>query len=254
MIKIGKQIKMYRAQKGLTQEKLAEVLGVSFQAISRWENDVTYPDINMLPSLATFFDVSVDDLLGMEDLRNEKDIARVHGEVHKMIKEGNTAEAIDTLREALKKYPHNHGIMSELSLALTIYRNYNVSETDLKEAIRISEFLLDKCVNDKIRSTVKANLPYVYQKAGYEKRALDIAQTLPHVWESREMLLPDFMDSESQQELLKDGVKKCVNAFYEKLNASRDSMTELLMTGPKHYENVSFEEKIKCMVDFVLND
>jgi len=61
-MEIGKRIKQLRIQKGVTQEALANELGVTAQAISRWENGTTMPDIIMLPKLAVQFGISIDDL------------------------------------------------------------------------------------------------------------------------------------------------------------------------------------------------
>ncbi len=66
---IGKRIGLLRRQKGLTQEELANHMGVSPQAVSKWENDQTCPDISALPKLAQLFGVTVDELLsGKEEL------------------------------------------------------------------------------------------------------------------------------------------------------------------------------------------
>ena len=66
---IGKRIGLLRRQKGLTQEELASHMGVSPQAVSKWENDQTCPDISALPKLARLLGVSVDELLsGKEEL------------------------------------------------------------------------------------------------------------------------------------------------------------------------------------------
>lgn len=62
-IKIGEIIKALRKEKGLSQESLAEVCGVSMQAVSKWENELSYPDITFLPRLADYFEVTVDYLL-----------------------------------------------------------------------------------------------------------------------------------------------------------------------------------------------
>lgn len=62
MNSIGKTIQCLRKAKGVTQEKMAQQIGVSFQAISKWENDSTMPDILMLPVIAGYFGVSIDDL------------------------------------------------------------------------------------------------------------------------------------------------------------------------------------------------
>lgn len=58
--------KVLRKDKQLTQEQVAEIFGVSPQAISRWENATSYPDITLLPNIAAFFETTVDDLLGVK--------------------------------------------------------------------------------------------------------------------------------------------------------------------------------------------
>ena len=66
---IGKRIALLRKEKGLTQEELASHMGVSPQAVSKWENDQTCPDISALPKLARLFGVTVDELLsGKQEL------------------------------------------------------------------------------------------------------------------------------------------------------------------------------------------
>ncbi len=59
---IGKNIRQRRQQKGATQEQLAEYLGVSYQAVSKWENEANTPDIQLLPKIAKFFGTSIDAL------------------------------------------------------------------------------------------------------------------------------------------------------------------------------------------------
>ena len=60
---IGKNIKRLRQNKGITQEQLGEVLGVSSQAVSKWENETAFPDITILPELAEYFGISIDELM-----------------------------------------------------------------------------------------------------------------------------------------------------------------------------------------------
>ena len=73
-IKINEQIAFLRKQKGLTQEELAGVLGVTNQAVSKWESAQCCPDIQLLPDIAKLFDVSVDELLGYTPVSTTEDI------------------------------------------------------------------------------------------------------------------------------------------------------------------------------------
>lgn len=63
---VGKKIAALRKEKGMTQDDIAEKLNVSPQAVSKWENDISYPDIMLLPKIAQLLDTTVDDLLSSE--------------------------------------------------------------------------------------------------------------------------------------------------------------------------------------------
>ena len=65
---IGENIKRMRRKRNLTQEEMAAHLGISFQSVSKWERGDGYPDITMLPALANYFGISVDELLGMSEI------------------------------------------------------------------------------------------------------------------------------------------------------------------------------------------
>ena len=65
-LSIGKIIYAKRKELGLTQEELAEYLGISKPAVSKWESGQSYPDITLLPVIASYFNISVDCLLGYE--------------------------------------------------------------------------------------------------------------------------------------------------------------------------------------------
>lgn len=66
-MEIGKQIKNLRTEKGVTQEELANYLGISYQAVSKWENNVTSPDIQLLPLISVYFGITIDKLFEMPD-------------------------------------------------------------------------------------------------------------------------------------------------------------------------------------------
>ena len=81
-IKIGSKIKMLRKKNGLTQEQLAESIGVSFQAVSKWENDISLPDITLVPVIANFFCVSTDEVLCYDSTEKDNEIKRIVNEAY----------------------------------------------------------------------------------------------------------------------------------------------------------------------------
>lgn len=66
-VKLSEQIQAYRKKMGLTQEQLAERMGVTNQAVSKWETEQSYPDIQLLPELAELFGITLDQLFGREE-------------------------------------------------------------------------------------------------------------------------------------------------------------------------------------------
>ena len=109
-IKIGECIKILRGNKGVSQETLADVCGVSMQAVSKWENGQSYPDISILPVLAEYFNVSLDTLLtGDEKNMETEDLFSEEDERIRELLRGKTKQeifilySIETVRSLIKK-------------------------------------------------------------------------------------------------------------------------------------------------------
>ena len=81
-IKISENIKRLRKAKKITQEGLAEIFNVTPAAVSKWENNETYPDITLLFPLSHFFGVSIDELMGYDYMLIEEEIKKVKEEIH----------------------------------------------------------------------------------------------------------------------------------------------------------------------------
>ncbi len=71
-IEIGKNIRALRKNSGRTQEALADALGVTSQAVSRWEAGGSYPDLEIVPSIANYFGITIDELFGYQCERDKK--------------------------------------------------------------------------------------------------------------------------------------------------------------------------------------
>ena len=82
-IKISENLQMLRKERGLTQEQLAEIFGVTNQSISKWELGLSCPDIKMLPKIAEFYSVTIDELVGYKPLTS---INNIYIELHSYLK------------------------------------------------------------------------------------------------------------------------------------------------------------------------
>ena len=257
-INIGENLKKLRIKSELTQEQLAEIFNVSPQAISRWENNSSYPDITMLPSLANYYNVSIDELIGMDEIRRFENLSDIFTEVHKFELDDKIDEAINMLRDAIKVYPNNHGLMSELALALTLKNNVKVESSFTKEAISLSERVLKDSTNSKLRGTTMANLCFLYLKANEAEKAKNLVKTLPHIWESREMLLPEiFQDNEYNNEL-KKSIITVLSLFCDKIQNiesrkySEADKTIAIGINAKSYDDL--REKLNLLTNFLSID
>ena len=108
-LNLGNQIRLNRRRMNLTQEQLAEKFGTSPQAISRWEIGATYPDIEMLPMIASFFETSVDALLGVTEEEKEKFCAELQQSFEVAVRAKDVQKTIEIMREIrrnLREYQH----------------------------------------------------------------------------------------------------------------------------------------------------
>ena len=103
---IGKQIRMYRLQKKVKQEDLATYLGVSTQAVSKWETENSVPDISLLPGIATYFGVSIDDLF---QISHKEQFERIENMLlnESRIKHENFEQALSFLESVIREEPEN---------------------------------------------------------------------------------------------------------------------------------------------------
>ena len=101
-----------RKMRGITQEQLAEALSITPQSVSKWERGEGYPDITMLPAIADFFNTSVDEMLGTDAIRKNKDLQMYQEQYAALI--FSPEKRLDLTEQYYKKYPGNCEIHSNL--------------------------------------------------------------------------------------------------------------------------------------------
>ena len=112
-INIGETISKIRKEKFLTQEQLSEVFGVSVAAVSKWETGVAHPDIELLPKIAEFFDISVDCLLGYDRSKLETTIEECLGKAIDLLDSGHEKEAIAYYGTLAYRFPNNVRVLAQ---------------------------------------------------------------------------------------------------------------------------------------------
>lgn len=183
MLYLPENLKKYRILKNLTQEDVAEYLGITPQSVSKWERGESYPDITFLPALANIFETSIDLLIGMDTIRAEQTRYNIHKTAVEFQRNGDYSSAEKVYRDALLIYPNKPGMILGLAGVLAL-------QGKSEEAIELMERGLPISINEKQKSTTRAALCFLYLKCGKNDKAEALASELPHTRESREVIQP----------------------------------------------------------------
>ena len=226
MINLGEKIKSLRKQKNISQEVFANYLGVSFQAVSKWENGNTMPDVMMIPAIASFFGVSTDELFDFNLYEIEKNIEAIvteHGKYWNTDK--NKAEEI--LREGLKKYPGNDillncliGVLSELG------KN--------EEVINIGKALVESSRYDEVRIDAYRIMAESYKKMGEYQLVKDSIEHIPEIYFSKLSVAAELLEGEEKYE-----------AAQKQKNLSAFDLIDMLIIIVKYFNDKGENEKAK---------
>lgn len=196
-ITLGENIRRLRTDSSLTQEQLAEAVGVSPQAVSRWETGISYPDITLLPVLANLFNATTDTLLGVDIAQKQKEIEKALEYNSTLHREGKYHESEDFIREKLKLYPDSADLTYQLAYALDKY----IADGEQQKAIDAEiEALCNRSIQldsgTWITHAARQMLCLLYNRQGQHEKAMEIADSMPTWWVSREFLMQYVMPME----------------------------------------------------------
>ncbi len=117
-IHIGTTLVRKRKEKNITQEELAHYLGVSKASVSKWETGASYPDIAFLPQLATYFDISIDDLMNYNPQMNKEEIRSLYNRLTDQVTERPFEDSLSECHEIIKKYYTCYPLLLQMGLFL----------------------------------------------------------------------------------------------------------------------------------------
>ena len=190
---IGTTIKKLRRDREMTQEVLAEYLGVSVSAVSQWEADKTSPDLSLIAPLCHLFSVSADILLEIDLAEKKEQIAAIIAEANALGDRGYNCEAYNLLSDGHKRFPDDFDIMYYL-----MYNAFWLTDSDCTDeertqyqntAIQIAERTLESCTIDFNRHGAIQILCCLYPRIGKTDRAIELANSMPPISISQEVLL-----------------------------------------------------------------
>lgn len=227
---INEIIKEKRKSLSLTQEQLANQLGVSTPAVSKWESGASYPDITILPNLAKVLKTDVNTLLSFQsDLSDE--------EINNCIKELSTFALDHTIDEIFEKamaiiseYPNCHKLILNVALSLDGFAIFKVGSSDLDKLENLSnrvEELYRKVMEStdiNIKSLARQQLIFKEVNRKNFDKAEELLETIP------DKLMVDKSELKTRVEFTKGNLKEAKKAAQEKLYAlTSDINSQLLL-------------------------
>lgn len=211
-----------RKFQGLTQEQIAEMLGVTSQAISKWECGTSYPDIGMLPIIANIFKISTDHLLGVDITDQENIISEIIAKCKSLCENNCYNDSVSLLRNASVQYPSNCDIMYWLAWSLRgTIKEHPEHE---KEAISIYRRILNISNNPELTCKVTRDLAYCYYTLGDLQTARMYINMLPSFEVCREYNLSrsNVLEGKALAETLNKNIRMYATAIKECLEYFSD--------------------------------
>lgn len=201
---IGQSIKRLRRERDMTQEKLAELLGVTSQAVSKWENEAGLPDISQIVPLAACFNVTTDTLFGLHPSGAEAAIEEVRERINSH--ETTNEERIELWRNLQNHYPNNTTIMTGLARAylLCCKSEYYALAAEQYEKI------LEKSTDVKKRLKALSMLCFSYYRAGDVANAIRVAKLCGPNHISSDALLVKIDGYENRNEVNQNLLAYCI--------------------------------------------
>ena len=174
-INLANSIRKHRKNRKMTQEQLAEALGVSVGAVYKWEAGLSLPELNLIVEIADFFDESVDALLDydMKDNRQGAIVDRLRTYLN-----NKDCSGLSEAEKALKKYPHSFDVVYESAQLYQLHGMEQHNENYLNRSIELFEaslLLLAQNRNSQIGTiSINGNIARAYLTLGNSKKAIEL--------------------------------------------------------------------------------
>ena len=174
---LGGKIRQLRKQKNISQEVLAQVMGVSFQAVSKWETGAAMPDVAMIPAIASFFGVSTDELFDFNLIEQEKKVQELCWAAAEY-RFSDPKKSEQMLRDALRQYPGNEVILNNLLYVMQTPDRHD-------EMVTVCKSILEVTRDDEVKYDVLRILAQTYHDMGQQALVKPTLEQIPELYFSK---------------------------------------------------------------------
>lgn len=193
-IYFSENIRSLRKSRGVTQESFAKYLGVSFQTVSKWERNESYPDITLLPEIAEFFGVSVDELLGIDRAKKEAELTELIYNYDNFVNDDDKKHK--AILDMIEKYPNDFRVQLRYLADLMFHKNGEDFSKNLGKIQSIYDNIQNNCTIDTIRICSKRYMAAYYRTLSeYDESGItfedaqQIIMEMPYMRDGQEFLM-----------------------------------------------------------------
>ena len=221
-LNLGTKIRELRRRDKRTQEALADALGVTSQAVSRWEANKSYPDMEIIPSIANYFGITIDELFGYQNDREDRISQIIKKTESYNIKcrsdDGWVDDCVSILREGLAEFPQNERLLITLADTFSeagwrrhhewlyyddegfMQHSYDKHKKNeyWSEAVKICENLVNTACDNTIVTKAIRILVLLYRNFGETEKAISFASRMPSLKNCKELLLAAASDGKEE--------------------------------------------------------
>lgn len=233
-LKLPENIKRYRKEMGLTQEGLADALGVTIGAVSKWENGNNVPDIVTLMEIANFFNVSMDELLSYD--MSSKNMEDMCGRISDLCAERRYDEAISEANTALVRYPHTFKVIYACATLYYLKGYEQRNDGDKEKAIelfnRAMEFISQNKDPDISEYMIKRRIAEMYSDSDPDK-ALELMKAINYDGCNSTGIAMILMNKGEREEALKYYNVALLNSFSEQYSVFTNASLAVAASGKR---------------------
>lgn len=219
---IGEKIRHYRLEKGMTQEKLAAELNLSFQAVSKWERNESLPDITIIGRLSQILSVSCDALLTEHPFFQETELQKIMAQAEALDDTVHAEYLTKTslLEKALEKYPRSMELAAALADVYSKGADYPeyTSNNYLHRAAELHRYIMENTDDSRMKYRSVQMLCYLYRAEGKYGLVRKLAESMPEICQCRPALLYHSLPENQIKEGIRDYIGQLLDTAESMMN------------------------------------